>query len=180
MQTTVNVTDYIPMVRRIVYKNFRRYCNCQDDIDILISEGTLYLIDLLNRKNENDHFEAFIGSGIKGRLKNYVSKWNRERKTVKVEESIHKYEKRSFTQTHKSWLLDEIEKRIKESDTKRILRLLRQGYTEKEIINLLQLSDRTSVSGYIYKLKYKAVRIMKERSMGIIDSQWMFGCPDFD
>lgn len=168
------------MVRRIVYKKFKRQCNCQDDIDNLISEGTIYLINALRNDNTNGNLDTYLYICIVGRLKTYVRKWNKERQTVKVNGDIDNYEKRPRIQTHKLWLLDEIEKRIKESDTKTILRLLRQGYKEKEILSLLQLSNRTSVSGYLYKLKYKAVRIMKERSMGIIDSQWMFGCPDFD
>jgi DNA-directed RNA polymerase specialized sigma24 family protein len=171
------------MVRRIVYKNFRRYCNCQDDIDILISEGTLYLIDLLNRKDENGHFEAFIGSSIKGRLKNYVNKWNRERATVKVDKLIHKHPSNYETEvSHKLWLLDELERYIPHPQAKKILGLLRQGYSAKDIQTMLGIKYAYSYTYELVNVSLRkiAVRIMKQRSMGIIDSQWMFGCKDFD
>jgi DNA-directed RNA polymerase specialized sigma24 family protein len=180
MQTKANVTDYIPMVKRIVHKRFRCYCNCQDDIDNLISEGTLYLINAYNKDDKDGNLEAYLFISVYDRLKTYIKKWNRERATVKVDEYIHNYEQRSYVQTDKLWLLDEIEKQLRDCRTKTILRLVRQGLTMEEIRTKLRLSDTVSVSSYIHRLKYNAVRLMKSRSTGIIDSQWMFGRSDFD
>lgn len=169
------------MVRRIVYKKFKRQCNCRDDIDNLISEGTIYLIDALAKDNETGNLDAYLFICVSNRLRSYIRKWNRERKTVRMDKYIGNHSNRlPPIPSHKIWLLNEIERYIPEGNTKTILRLFKRGYTNKEICKVLKLPDTTSVQSYIHNLRYKAVRIMKQRSMGIINSQWMFNDPKFD
>lgn len=171
------------MVKRIVYKKFQCQCNCQDDIDNLISEGTLYLISALSKDDNSGNLEAYLYICIVDRLRTYIKKWNRERKTVKADKCIHKQpDSYDDNVTPKLWLLDELERHMIHPQAKKIFGMLRQGYSAKDIQTKFGKKYRYSYTYNLinYTFRKIAVRIMKQRSMGIIDSQWMFNDPKFD